>query len=125
MVARSRLDNKLGSEDQQKITTEAGTSLTAIVRDLFDAIDPDKVEADAKAAGNPEPDDAAMNAARGERIKQAANVFTGPLINLMDTIRRDNEQTIDHDNLDTPCAPNGRATWPRTRYRSRRSSRRI
>jgi hypothetical protein len=32
-------------------------TLTAIVRDLFDAIDPDKVEADAKAAGHPEPDD--------------------------------------------------------------------
>ncbi|MDT8329383.1 MAG: type I restriction-modification enzyme R subunit C-terminal domain-containing protein, partial [Roseovarius sp.] len=31
----------------------------------------------------------------------------GPLINLMDTIRRDNEQTIDHDNLDTLT----RAEW--------------
>ncbi|GAW37071.1 type-1 restriction enzyme R protein [Roseovarius sp. A-2] len=103
----SRLDNKLGTEDQEKISTEAGTSLTAIVRDLFDAIDPDKVEADAKAAGHPEPDDAAMQTAREERIGQAANVFTGPLINLMDTIRRDNEQTIDHDNLDTLL----RAEW--------------
>ena len=42
-----------------------------------------------------------MRAAREERIKRAANVFTGPVINLMDTSRRDNEQTIDHDNLDT------------------------
>ena len=103
----SRLDNKLAAEDQEKITTEAGKPLTAIVRDLFDAIDPDRIEADAKAAGHPEPDDAAMQAAREERIKQAANVFTGPLINLMDTIRRDNEQTIDHDNLDTLL----RAEW--------------
>ena len=103
----SRLDNKLGAEDQQKIRAEAGKPLTAIVRDLFDAIDPDKVEADAKAAGHPEPDDAAMNAAREERIKRAANVFTGPLITLMDTIRRDNEQTIDHDNLDALL----RAEW--------------
>ncbi|WP_411817361.1 DEAD/DEAH box helicase family protein [Hyphococcus sp. DH-69] len=103
----SRLDNKLGAEDQEKIATEAGTSLTAIVRDLFDAIDPDKVEADAKAAGHPEPDDMAMQTAREERIKQAANIFTGPLINLMDTIRRDNEQTIDHENLDTLL----RAEW--------------
>nr|WP_290443838.1 DEAD/DEAH box helicase family protein [Halomonas sp. Mc5H-6] len=97
----ARLDHKLGAEDHQKITDEAGTSLTAIVSDLFDAIDPDKVEADAKAAGHPEPDDAAMQTAREERIKQAANIFTGPLITLMDTVRRDNEQTIDHDNLDT------------------------
>ncbi|WP_110643767.1 DEAD/DEAH box helicase family protein [Salinicola sp. CPA57] len=103
----ARLDNKLGAEDQEKIATEAGKPLTAIVRDLFDAIDPDQVEADAKAAGHPEPDDAAMQAAREERIKQAANVFTGPLINLMDRIRRDNEQTIDHDNLDTLL----RAEW--------------
>ncbi|WP_339820216.1 DEAD/DEAH box helicase family protein [Sulfitobacter dubius] len=103
----SRLDNKLGAEDQEKITNEGGKPLTVIVRDLFDAIDPDKVEADAKAAGHPEPDDAAMQAAREDRIQQAANIFTGPLINLMDTIRRDNEQTIDHDNLDTLL----RAEW--------------
>ena len=54
------------------------------------AIDPDRIEADGMAAGHPEPDDAAMQAAREERIKQAANAFTGPLISLMDTVRRDN-----------------------------------
>ena len=97
----SRLDNKLGAEDQTRIEQAAGKSLSAIVRDLLDAIDADKVEADAIAAGHNEPDDSHMRAAREERIKQAANVFTGPVINLMDTIRRDNEQTIDHDNLDT------------------------
>jgi type I restriction enzyme, R subunit len=96
----ARLNNKLSDDDQQKIAAEAGTSLTAIVRDLFDAIDPDKVAADAKAAGHTEPDDAAMQAARDERVKQAANIFTGPLINLIDTVRRDNEQTIDHENMD-------------------------
>ena len=96
----SRLDNKLEAEDQIRIEQAAGKSLSAIVRDLLDAIDADKVEADAIAAGNAEPDDSDMRAAREERIKQAANVFTGPVINLMDTIRRDNEQTIDHDNLD-------------------------
>ena len=96
----SRLDNKLGAEDQERIEQAAGKPLTVIVRDLFDAIDPDKVEADATAAGHAEPGDSAMQAAREERISRAANVFTGPLINLMDAIRRDNEQTIDHDNLD-------------------------
>ena len=97
----SRLDNRLGSEDQNRIAQAAGKPLSNIVRELFDSIDPDKVEADAKAAGHPEPGDSAMQAAREERIKQAANIFTGPLIDLMDTIRRDNEQTVDHDNLDT------------------------
>ncbi len=97
----SRLDNKLEAEDQERIAQAASKSLTAIVRELFDAIDPDKVEADAKAAGHAEPGDSDMQAAREERIRQAANIFTGPLINLMDAIRRDNEQTIDHDNLDS------------------------
>ena len=96
----SRLDNALGTEDQTRIEQAAGKSLTTIVRDLLDAIDPDKVEADAVAAGHSEPDDSAMRAAREERVKRAANVFTGPVINLMDTIHRDNEQTIDHDNPD-------------------------
>ena len=96
----SRLDNQLGDEDQAKVEQAAGKPLSVIVRDLFDAIDADKVEADAIAAGHPEPDEAAMQAAREERIKRATNVFTGPVIELMDTIRRDNEQTIDHDNLD-------------------------
>ena len=96
----SRLDHTLGTVDQARIERAAGKSLSVIVGDLFDAIDPDKVEADAIAAGNPEPDEKDMQAAREERIKHAANVFTGPVINLMDTIRRDTEQTIDHDNLD-------------------------
>ena len=103
----ARLDNQLNAEDQAKIEQAAGKPVAAIVRDLFDAIDPDKVEADAKAAGHPEPDETTMQAAREERIKRAANVFTGPVIELMDTIRRDKEQTIDHDNLDTVL----RAGW--------------
>ncbi|OYU18491.1 MAG: restriction endonuclease subunit R [Rhodobacteraceae bacterium PARR1] len=96
----SRLDTKLDATDQAQITEMAGRPLAGIIRDLFDAIDADKVEADAKAAGHPEPDDAAMNTAREARIKHAANLFTGPLINLIDTIRRDHEQTIDHDSKD-------------------------
>ena len=97
----ARLDSQLEAEDQSKIGHAAGKPLSAIVRDLFDAIDPDRVEADAIAAGHPEPDESAMRAAREERIGRAANVFTGPVIELMDTIRRNKEQTIDHDSLDT------------------------
>lgn len=96
----SRLDTKLDATDQVQIAEMAGRPLAGIIRDLFDAIDADKVEADARAAGHPEPDDAAMNTAREARIKHAANLFTGPLINLIDTIRRDHEQTIDHDSKD-------------------------
>ena len=103
----ARLDHQLEADDQARIEQVAGKPLSTIVRDLFDAIDPDKVEADAKAAGHAEPDEPALQTAREERITQAANVFTGPLINLMDSIRRDKEQTIDHENLDTLL----RAEW--------------
>ena len=96
----SRLDNQLAADDQAKVAQAAGKPLSAIVRELFDAIDADKVEAEAKAAGHPDPDESAMQTAREERIKRAAKVLTGPVIELMDTIRRENEQTLDHDNLD-------------------------
>jgi type I restriction enzyme, R subunit len=97
----SRLDHRLDPDQQARVTDAAGKPLTGIVRSLFDAIDPDKVEAQARADGHPEPDDAAMTTARDALVKQAANVFTGPLITLLDTIRRDTEQTVDHEILDT------------------------
>ncbi len=34
-------------------------------------------------------------------VKEASKVLNGPLIELIDSIRRDKEQTIDHVNLDT------------------------
>ena len=40
-------------------------------------------------------------------MAQTANIFTGDLITLLDNIRRDHEQTIDLDNLDTVL----RAEW--------------
>ena len=68
----------------------------------FDAIDGDRIEALAiQTTGNPAPDDAAMDAARDTLVRDAANVFTGELITMLDTIRRDHEQIIDHDTLDT------------------------
>jgi type I restriction enzyme R subunit len=33
-------------------------------------------------------------------VRQAATVFNGELIELIDSIRREKEQKIDHDNLD-------------------------
>ena len=96
----SRLDNQLAADDQARVEQAAGKPLSAIVREMFDAIDADQVEAEAKAAGHHDPDESAMQTAREERIKRAAKVLTGPVIELMDTIRRENEQTLDHDNLD-------------------------
>lgn len=98
----ARLDKQLDDTERQRVEEQAGRPLSRVVHELFAAIDSDRIEADAKAAsGQAEPDDAAMDAARDKLVAAAANVFTGPLIDLLDNIRRDHEQTIDHDNLDT------------------------
>ncbi|WLB24975.1 type I restriction-modification enzyme R subunit C-terminal domain-containing protein [Bradyrhizobium japonicum] len=98
----ARLNNELDEKDQARIKDAAGGStLAEIVRGLFDAIDADRIEEAATiATGGAEPTDAQRNQARDKLVGQAANVFTGPLINLLDGIRREKEQTIDHDNLD-------------------------
>jgi len=98
----ARLDKQLDDKDQARIKeTAGGVTLHEIVRRLFDAIDADRIEEEAfKASGGAEPTEAQRDQARDKLVGHAANVFTGPLINLIDGIRRDKEQTIDHDNLD-------------------------
>ena len=99
----ARLDRELNDDDRARITElTGGTKLSEIVKGLLDAIDPDHIEEAAKqATKGAEPTDEQRTQARDKLVGQAANVFTGPLINLIDTIRREKEQTIDHENLDT------------------------
>ena len=99
----ARLDKALDDKDQSRIAeTAGGVHLHEIVRRLFDAIDPDRIEEEAvRAAGGAAPTDTQREQVRDKLVGHAANVFTGPLINLIDGIRREKEQTIDHDNLDT------------------------
>ena len=54
-----------------------------------------------------EPSATACDRAREQLIDNAAGVLNGELIELIDSIRRDKEQTIDHDGLDTVL----RAEW--------------
>jgi type I restriction enzyme, R subunit len=98
----ARLNNELDERDQARIKDAAGgATLAEIVRGLFDAIDGDRIEEVAMtASGGAEPTETQRDQARDKLVGQAANVFTGPLINLLDGIRREKEQTIDHDNLD-------------------------
>ena len=98
----SRLDKQLDEKDQQRIQDAAGgVKLSQIVHQLVEAIDADRIEEAATIAANgAEPTDTQRNQARDKFVGQAANVFTGPLINLLDSIRREKEQTIDHESLD-------------------------
>ena len=99
----ARLEKQLDDKDQARVKEVAGgVRLSEIVRSLVDAIDADRIEVEATAAANGvEPTDVQRDQARDKLVGQAANVFTGPLIDLLDNIRRDKEQTVDHENPDT------------------------
>ena len=108
----ARLNSQLDAAERERIRKKAGgVELTRIVGDLLGAIDPDRVEEKAReieaVADDVEPSPAACDAARQRLIDDAAGVFTGELIEFIDSIRRDKEQTIDHDGLDTVL----RAEW--------------
>ena len=108
----ARLNQQLDSTERERIKEQAGgLELTDIVSNLLKAIDPDQIEAKARDT-EPVPDDAEPSpAARGKAqeqlVRDAAGVFNGELIELIDSIRRDKEQTIDHDSLDSVL----RAEW--------------
>lgn len=101
----ARLNNKLSKDEQQQIKAKTGgIELTHIIRGLFDAIDADMIEGKAlDLAQQPlgtDPGDTHREQAQQTLVAQTANVFTGELIDLIESIRKDHEQTIDHDNLD-------------------------
>jgi len=101
----ARLEKQLDDGDHARIEKQTdGVPLHRIVGGLLTAIDPDAVDARAcEIAGLPadsEPGDHAREQALTERVGEVAKVFTGDLVELLDGIRRDQEQTIDHDNLD-------------------------
>ncbi len=108
----ARLDRQIDDKDRARISEKAGGKpLLLIVGELLNAINPDTVEQKAlQIARQPEgtnPGDSAREKARDQLVGQAANVFTGELVELIDSIRRDKEQTIVHDDLDSVT----RAEW--------------
>lgn len=101
----ARLNKQLSSDEQRQIRTQAGgVELTHIIGSLFNAIDADMVEAKAlELAGHPigtDPGESKRQQAQEQLVAQCSKVFTGEFIALIDSIRRDHEQTIDHVNLD-------------------------
>ena len=102
----ARLDQQLEKEDHARIEEEtSGVSLSSIVRNLFDSIDGDNIEEQAceiaEVSAGMDPGDDARDKARDQLVGSAASVFTGPLIELLDSIRRDKEQTILHGDIDS------------------------
>lgn len=101
----ARLNQQLTPTDQEKLEKHAGgTTLSQIINNLFNAIDPDNITQKAcelaKLPSDAEPNDEQRQQAQEQLVKQAAKVLNGELIELIDSIRRDKEQSIDHINLD-------------------------
>ena len=108
----ARLNQQLDPAEQERIKTQAGgIELTQIVGNLLAAVDPDRIQEKAREIGpvadGAEPSPATCERAQEQLVRDAASVFNGELIELIDSIRRDKEQTVDHDNLDTVL----RAEW--------------
>lgn len=102
----ARLDKQLDDKERARIAEKSGgTPLLMIVGELLNAIDGDRVEQKAlEITSQPvgtDPGETARDQAQKQLVSQVANVFNGELIELIDTIRRDKEQTIVHDDLDT------------------------
>lgn len=101
----ARLAKQLEPAEHKKIeTATGGVPLNTLVSRLFNAIDGDLVEARAlELAGQlvgTDPGDALRDQAQAEMVKQAASTLNGELIELIDQIRRDREQKVDHETLD-------------------------
>jgi type I restriction enzyme, R subunit len=101
----ARLSKQLDEKDQARIKEKSGgVALPDIISGLLAAIDPDRIDAKARELASTraqvEPDEKACSAAREQLVGAAAAIFNGELIGLLESIRRDKEQTIDHDNLD-------------------------
>ncbi|MFV0478757.1 MAG: DEAD/DEAH box helicase family protein, partial [Parahaliea sp.] len=101
----ARLDKQLDDKERARIADKAdGKPLLLIVGELFNAIDGDRVEQKAlELTGLPagsDPGDSARDQAQQMLVGDVASVFNGELIELIDSIRRDKEQTIVHEDLD-------------------------
>lgn len=108
----ARLNKQIDVDDQRRITDAAGgMELTQLVDKLFAAIDADNIEARAlELAGQPigsDPGDAKRQQAQQQLVGEAAKWLNSEWVELIETIRRDKEQTLDHDNHDSVL----RAEW--------------
>ena len=102
----ARLNKQLDVDDQRRIREAAGgMELTELVGKLFAAIDADNIEARAlQLARLPigfDPGDDKRQQAQAQLVSEVAKVLNGELVELIDSIRRDKEQTIDHETIDT------------------------
>jgi type I restriction enzyme R subunit len=99
----SRMDRQIKDKERNKIKEmSGGLPLGAIVNDLMDAHNPDRVEERAKRLF---PDtkviqEEQFKKAQDELLREASKVFTGELNEYLDNVRKALEQIIDTVNID-------------------------
>ena len=100
----SRLNQQLTPEQQAEIAQTAGEPLSSMVKNLLNATDPDAIAQQARVNNGlteqQEPNEEQCQQAQAQLTDDACDVFTGELNELLETIRKDHEQTIDVENLD-------------------------
>ncbi len=91
----TRLSRLLNEAEQQQIMEKSnGVPLDRIVRGLLDAVNPDRIEEQARQTGRD------YHEVQTELVREATHMFTGELNTLIESIRRNHEQIIDTVNLD-------------------------
>lgn len=108
----TRLNHQLTIEDQKRIAdATGGVVLPTINKGLLSSMNPDNIESKAREQFNlrddQKPSEDQSRKAKQELIRDATAVFTGEVCELLDTIRRKYEQTIDTHNIDKVL----RAEW--------------
>ena len=105
-----RVDKQITEKQNELLLKESGgKGLKQIAKELISAFDPDSIEKKAeekfyslpKPAQTPEKMEELKKESQRELIKLASDTFHGKLNDLLDNIRRENEQIIDTINLDT------------------------
>ncbi len=96
----ARLNKQLDADEQRRIREAAGgLELNQLVGKLFGAIDADNIEVRAleiaKLPIGSDPSDAQRELAQQQLVGEVAKTLNGELVELIDSIRRDKEQTID------------------------------
>ncbi|KAM3106399.1 type I restriction-modification enzyme R subunit C-terminal domain-containing protein [Phormidesmis sp. 146-33] len=100
-----RLELQMNHQEQGRLQAlSGGRSVREIARTLLDAHDPDVILARSRVEGGLSelelPTDGQIETAQKGLIREAATIFTGELVEYLDTVRKVHEQIIDVVNLD-------------------------
>ena len=105
-----RLEKQITEKEKEKLLElSGGKNLKQITKELINAYDPDEIEEKYRTEIDKVPVEKrskeivneAMKKVQEDLISAAASTFNGELNNYIENVRREHEQLIDHENIDT------------------------